>query len=437
MKKIPALILACSVLMNHAGAQCPAGDISLWQQAQVDNFPATCSSVDGNVYIYGNVSNLAGLSHITSISGNLSIYQTSMTTFSGLSQLEHIGGDLYMYQLPSTSITALGKPGGLTIGRDLYIYNNQFLAGIDGLSTISSVGRDVYIYQNNALTGSKGLEGITSIGRDLKINRNPLLQDFNGLKEVTQIGRDIEVYQNPALLSIEGLAKLASLSGSLNVFQNPGLASCAVSAFCSAFDGPPGQVNIFGNAEGCNSVGQVESACDALPVTLLYFRAVPESSMLRLSWATTAESNCSRFEILGSDDGVNWEKAGSVTAVGKSVTLQKYEFSQFPSGAPSLYYRLKIVDHDNSFSYSKIISIEGFSAYKAIVYPNPAKEVFFIRDGGRGIREVSMHDANGRLIFRQTAGPEYRPGAPAPGVYRLSISFGDGWTEYSRVVLSP
>ncbi len=437
MKKLLVLILACSVFLNRAGGQCPAGNISFWEQEQVDDFPATCLSINGDVYIYGNVSNLVGLNHITSISGNLSIYQTSMTTFSGLSQLEHIGGDLYIYQLPSTSIAALGKSGGLTIARDLYIYNNQFLTGINGLSAISSVGRDVYIYQNNALTSSTGLEGITSIGRDLKINRNPLLQDLNGLKEVTQIGRDIEIYQNPALLSIEGLDKLSSVNGNLDVFQNSSLASCVAGAFCRAFDNPPGRINIFSNAAGCNDVEQVAGACEALPVTLLYFKAGQESSVLRLSWATTSESNCSRFEILGSDDAVNWQKAGSVPAIGNSEALLKYEFSQFPSGSPSLYYRLKIVDHDNSFSYSKIIGIDGFLAGKAVVYPNPAKDVFFIRDAGRRIREVRMHDINGRMVFRQMAGPEYRTGVLMPGVYSLAISYADGPTEYRRVVLSP
>ncbi len=437
MKKLPVLILACTVLMNYAGAQCPTGDIYFWQQEQVDNFSPSCTSINGNVYIYGNVSNLAGLNHITSISGDVGIYQTTMTTFSGLSQLQHIGGDLYIYKLPSTSVSAFGKSDGLTIGRDLYLYNNQFLTGIDGLNAISSVGRDVYIYQNNALVSSKGLEGITTIGRDLKVNRNPLLKDFNGLKKVTQIGRDIEVYQNPALLSIEGLAKLSAVNGNLGVFQNSSLASCAVSAFCAAFDNPPGQVNIFNNAEGCNNAGEVGSACDALPVTLVYFRAAPESSALRLSWATTAESNCSHFEVLGSDDGVSWQKAGSVTAAGKSDALHKYDFSLLPPGELSLYYRLKMVDRDNSFSYSKIISIDGLSASRAVVYPNPAKEEFFIRDGGRRISEVSMQDGSGRMVFRQAAGRAYNPRSLAPGVYRLVIGYADGHTEYRRLVLAP
>ncbi len=438
MKKLPALILACFVFMNHAGAQCPAGDISFWQQEQVDDFPATCSSIEGDVSIYGNISNLSGLNHITSISGNLSIFQTSMTALSGLSQLQYIGGNLYIYQLPSTSIAGLGSTGGLTIAQDLYIYNNQYLTGIDGLSSIGSVGRDVYIYQNEVLASSNGLEGITFIGRDLKINRNPLLKDFDGLKEVTQIGRDIEIYQNPALLSIEGMAKLSAVNGNLDVFLNSSLASCAVSVFCNVLDNPPGRVNIFSNAAGCNSVEQVAGACDALPVTLLYFKADQESAVLRLSWATTAESNSSRFEVLSSDDGINWQMVGSVPARGNSEVLRKYEFSQFLFDHASHYFRLKIVDNDNSFSYSKIIGIDVSLAGKAIVYPNPARGVFYIRDTGKhAIREVGMYDANGRVVLRRMAGPGYSTGSLTPGVYKLAIGYENGLTEYRQIVLSP
>ncbi|MBV4355836.1 Ig-like domain-containing protein [Pinibacter aurantiacus] len=92
-----------------------------------------------------------------------------------------------------------------------------------------------------------------------------------------------------------------------------------------------------------------------LPLTLISFSGNRQSGNDYLSWTSTQEVNFSHFEVEFSTDGLSFTKAGEVVPTGNNSPKQ---YSFVKSGVTGiLFYRLKMVDIDNSYKYSWIIQV--------------------------------------------------------------------------------
>ena len=121
-------------------------------------------------------------------------------------------------------------------------------------------------------------------------------------------------------------------------------------------------------------------AGSALPVTLTDFSVKKELQTAILKWKTTQESNSSNFVIERSGNGKQFLIIGEVKASGNSSVLNDYSFTDANPENGNNYYRLRMVDLDGSFAYSKMVAIE-FSGKpsKFELYPNPAANRIAIR----------------------------------------------------------
>lgn len=110
-----------------------------------------------------------------------------------------------------------------------------------------------------------------------------------------------------------------------------------------------------------------------VPVQLIYFRGKAENNRARLNWATATEINSEYFNIERSTDLREFVPIGKVTSAGDSRERLEYSFLD-DSPLPGVnYYRLKQVDKDGSFEYSKVIAVSTQSeAAQFVVYPNPS-----------------------------------------------------------------
>ena len=78
------------------------------------------------------------------------------------------------------------------------------------------------------------------------------------------------------------------------------------------------------------------------------------------------------FELEYSVDALNWEKIGRIEAMGERSLTNKYNYKHIWNRNFTLhYYRLKMVDLDESFEYSMIRSIQTGSQANINVFPNP------------------------------------------------------------------
>ncbi len=110
-----------------------------------------------------------------------------------------------------------------------------------------------------------------------------------------------------------------------------------------------------------------------VPVELTSFSAIAAGSKVELKWNTATEVNNSGFEIQRSGDNASFTKIGFVS--GHVTTTNTNEYSFIDENASGyVYYRLKQVDLNGTFKYSKVVEV-NFS--KPITfslnqnYPNP------------------------------------------------------------------
>jgi hypothetical protein len=96
-----------------------------------------------------------------------------------------------------------------------------------------------------------------------------------------------------------------------------------------------------------------------LPVELVSFTgSCIQSNVIELQWTTATEQNSDSFFIEKSTDGYSFIPIGRVAAAGNSTELRKYFFTDSEISSSKNYYRITVLDKDNSIEKSKIIKIK-------------------------------------------------------------------------------
>lgn len=110
-----------------------------------------------------------------------------------------------------------------------------------------------------------------------------------------------------------------------------------------------------------------------LPVELVAFSGESRSNANMLKWETASESNTKMFILERAAQNNVFNTLGEVSAAGNTNIASHYNFTDAKPMADA-YYRLKIVDFDGSFEYSKIIRLQNADAstVKVELYPVPA-----------------------------------------------------------------
>jgi len=138
----------------------------------------------------------------------------------------------------------------------------------------------------------------------------------------------------------------------------------------------------------------IGSAEPPLPVTLVSFTARVAETNTLLNWETTEEINAFQFEVQRSGDARNFATIGTVEAVGESKSLATYHFSDQSPLAGINYYRLKQVDKDGTFAFSRTAAVRFEEDLKIKVYPNPATDLVSI-ESASPLNSVEIFTING------------------------------------------
>ena len=111
-----------------------------------------------------------------------------------------------------------------------------------------------------------------------------------------------------------------------------------------------------------------------LPVELSTFVYNVEDCNIVLNWLTQTEKNSDKFIVERKTIVTNWESIGSVKASVLSNSPKQYSFTDNKLQSGKYQYRLKMIDNDGTFKYSKIIEAEIALPKKFYLnqnYPNP------------------------------------------------------------------
>lgn len=138
----------------------------------------------------------------------------------------------------------------------------------------------------------------------------------------------------------------------------------------------------------------------SLPVTLISFNAKTTENNVRLSWPTSSEMNSDYFDIDRRLDAKSWINVGRVKSNGESATVKNYTFVDTTSVPGQNFYRLRMVDTDMSYAYSRIISIHVEGKERLWVYPNPVSDNLFIKNLTTSkIQEVTVINSAGKTVY--------------------------------------
>ena len=155
-----------------------------------------------------------------------------------------------------------------------------------------------------------------------------------------------------------------------------------------------------------------------LPVELFKFNVQKNKNRtLNINWWTATEKNSAYYLIQRSVNSLDWENIATVEAAGNSSTTTSYSYTDdAPIYAADgyCYYRLKMVDFDESFDYSPIrvvqISDEVIRALK--LYPNPSQSRLNINfsniDWTLGAVSMQVFNQHGQQMYTKTLKQAYR-----------------------------
>jgi len=124
----------------------------------------------------------------------------------------------------------------------------------------------------------------------------------------------------------------------------------------------------------CAGIGIGKSAVGALPVELTSFTASQNGKNIVLRWITATEVNNYGFEVQKSEfesQSPEWKTIGFVKGSGNSNSPKEYSFTD-PLNH-NLQYRLKQIDNNGAFKYTKAIKVGSGLLNYALEqnYPNP------------------------------------------------------------------
>lgn len=159
-----------------------------------------------------------------------------------------------------------------------------------------------------------------------------------------------------------------------------------------------------------------------LPLTLIYFKAVRSQSNIQLQWAVSSPELAREFvveKIIGS----NWSPLYTMQADQKS----DYLYTDLHPDPGTNFYRLKIIEQNNSFFYSAIRRLNGRQSRDPfVVYPNPASQHVTISGEFAPLTEIKLFDLSGKLMWQTklinvNSSVDIDVSSFQPGVYVLAI----------------
>jgi hypothetical protein len=141
----------------------------------------------------------------------------------------------------------------------------------------------------------------------------------------------------------------------------------------------------------------------SLPVQLLNFTGQLTNNIAQLSWKADRGNNFEKFEIERSFDGKTYSRIETILF---NNLINDYHLTDNTSALQSklIFYRLKMIDADGKFTYSKVIVFRINPIENSFtIYPNPARTEVFVSlmtDKNQSLR-VKVLDISGKIVSEQ------------------------------------
>ena len=222
------------------------------------------------------------------------------------------------------------------------------------------------------------------------------------------------------------------------VYLNSALASATINSAADKIvitdlsnNGPPNAIdpNQNGNPTEAGENEPTPFSLSLLPVNFIFFEGrLTKPTTTELSWrVSTPTSGADFFDIQFSTNANEWKSVGKKYI--SNYMQRDYTFLHNHDGKGQLYYRLKQVDKDGQFVFSKVVTLQQEQRKWLSIYPNPATETITIeavnvfQEKGR----ITIFDLQGRTCMEQVwSGRRVNISVKTlpPGNYRVMVTNG-------------
>ena len=122
-----------------------------------------------------------------------------------------------------------------------------------------------------------------------------------------------------------------------------------------------------------------------------------------MKWKSASESKMAYYSIERSENGRDFSQIGQASSL-NSTSPSEYVFNDKNLSNEIYYYRLKMVDIDGSFTYSKIISIRLNNSFEIKAFPSVFTSFLTVRISSvkEEIIPIMLTDLSGKIVYRNT-----------------------------------
>jgi hypothetical protein len=399
MKKLIVAVIACATIGSACAQGCLPEGITFTTQEQIDNFQTNypgCTEIEGDVIIndgFGsdNITNLSGISVLTSIDGSLYIDKNhSLPNLTGLDNLTNIGGSLsigsYDQMGGGNSLTSLtGLENITSIAGDFIIVNNNSLLSLTGLDNLTHIDGNLDLNQNNSITSISALGNLAYIGGGFNLGIPNNLTTLAGLENLEMIEGGFTISGGYSLTSLTGLEGLISIGGGFTLWESDALDNLM---------GLDNLTNIGGN------------------FNIMYCNSLDSLKGLEGLTSIGGELNIGINDSLTSLSAINNIDAGSITNLYiafnnllSNCEIQSIcEYLLSPNGtvnitnnAPGCNSQAEVEDACGIIGVEEISHKSGFS-----IYPNPSTSQITIETSAMNIPgQLSIFNLNGQQLMQR------------------------------------
>lgn len=220
--------------------------------------------------------------------------------------------------------------------------------------------------------------------------------------------------------------------GGVDVYSEPGC-TCNPTTITFPVTVPCGsaiEIDVYYDAPGNGNDCTGTTGSFLLPVEWVDVDVVQEGGVNRIHWTVSQEISNDKYIIESLDPDRGFVSIGEQEGYGDYLGLKNYSFTDINPMNETSYYRIKQVDYDNNFSYSKVVFITNTQLHRTTIYPNPFDERLYV--SGDEVHSWIILDVNGRVI-KEGKGNLIDGGTLTSGVYFLRVS-SNGKTIVERII---
>lgn len=171
----------------------------------------------------------------------------------------------------------------------------------------------------------------------------------------------------------------------------------------------------------------------ALPLNWLSFQAQWETDQeVGLSWKTAQEINTAHFIVERSSNGQQFNALGRVMARNNRTTVNEYKYRDITATDNRYYYRIRQVDQDGKYSFSKTLRVSRNEPKPTVELINTLiDQSIYLQTtlSDRTLVQAALLDVQGRTVWsdQKQGSPQLSFSIPTltKGIYVLRIQAGD------------